>query len=339
MGTHPIFESDFDCLTDVEMSKSIKNILTEFESYNHSSIQPLPPIQTQEIDESKIIWPIKNSSVTRPPNLHLKSSIEVDDEIRKITERDYDIEFSKEKVKSEKTPFRPYIRSEVPLVSSCPLSDPALALSKKDARKVQVEIHQSVIKDSFQRENVLKNQKDDDQLSIVYSEIERYPQHKSLLLKIMSQYENYLSHLQSNSLPEEKIPDEVQDNTIVEALKTLEIEKSKAIEKVKETEKLEKFVPEPIRKVVHEEIDPVYGKQTISIRDKAIFLQKQMDEAEKLTREISEFRKWNPLLEQDLLLDEKDLRSEIRQVRQVCENYSKRSELREIHSDVQKLFS
>ena len=141
------------------MSKSIKNILTEFESYNHSSIQPLPPIQTQEIDESKIIWPIKNSSVTRPPNLHLKSSIEVDDEIRKITERDYDIEFSKEKVKSEKTPFRPYIRSEVPLVSSCPLSDPALALSKKDARKVQVEIHQSVIKDSFQRENVLKNQK------------------------------------------------------------------------------------------------------------------------------------------------------------------------------------
>ena len=126
--------------------------------------------------------------------------------------------------------------------------------------------------------------KDDDQVSIVYSEIERYPQHKSLLLKIMSQYENYLSHLQSNSLPEEKIPDEVQDNTIVEALKTLEIEKSKAIEKVKETEKLEKFVPEPIRKVVHEEIDPVYGKQTISIRDKAIFLQKQMDEADKLTR-------------------------------------------------------
>ena len=100
----------------------------------------------------------------------------------------------------------------------------------------------------------------------------------------MSQYENYLSHLQSNSLPEEKIPDEVQDNTIVEALKTLEIEKSKAIEKVKETKKLEKFVPEPIRKVVHEEIDPVYGKQTISIRDKAIFLQKQMDEADKLTR-------------------------------------------------------
>ena len=119
---------------------------------------------------------------------------------------------------------------------------------------------------------------------MVYSEIERYPQHKSLLLKIMSQYENYVSHLQSNSLPEEKIPDEVQDNTIVEALKTLEIEKSKAIEKVKETEKLEKFVPEPIHKVVHEEIDPVYGKQTISIRDKAIFLQKQMDEADKLTR-------------------------------------------------------
>ena len=56
-------------------------------------------------------------------------------------------------------------------------------------------------------------------------------------------------------------------------------------------------------------------------------------------REISEFRKWNPLLEQDLLLDEKDLRSEIRQVRQVCQNYAKRSELKEIHSDVQKLFS
>ena len=100
----------------------------------------------------------------------------------------------------------------------------------------------------------------------------------------MSQYENYLSHLQSNSLPEENPSDEFQDNTIVEALKNLEIEKSKAIEKVKETEKLENFVPEPIHKVVHEEIDPVYGKQTLSIRNKAIFLQKQMDEADKLTR-------------------------------------------------------
>ena len=138
------------------MAKSIKSILSEFESHNHSSIQPLPPIQIDESDQTPSHWPIKTTSITKNEKT-LKSALDVEDEIRKITERDYDIELTKKTVKTEKTPFRPYIRSEVPLVSSCPLSDPALALSKKDARKVQVEIHKNVIKDSFKRENILKN--------------------------------------------------------------------------------------------------------------------------------------------------------------------------------------
>merc|ERR1712168_93000 len=37
MGTHPIFESDFDCLTDIEMGKSKRK------NYHPSSLQELEP--------------------------------------------------------------------------------------------------------------------------------------------------------------------------------------------------------------------------------------------------------------------------------------------------------
>ena len=104
----------------------------------------------------------------------------------------------------------------------------------------------------------------------------------------MSEYENYLAYLQSNALSEEKRAEpEIEDDTIVKALEKLELKKASAIETKKETEKLEKFVPEPIHKVVHEEIDPVYGGRTQTIREKAIFLQKKMDEANQLTRWIN----------------------------------------------------
>lgn len=42
---------------------SIKKILNDFESYNHSSIQPLPPIKQASNNKDETVWENKQLSL------------------------------------------------------------------------------------------------------------------------------------------------------------------------------------------------------------------------------------------------------------------------------------
>ena len=60
-------------------TKSIKTILTEFESYNNSSIQPLPPIAKKCTDQSGPHWSVveqtKKQTKQKPNNTLVKSQV------------------------------------------------------------------------------------------------------------------------------------------------------------------------------------------------------------------------------------------------------------------------
>lgn len=52
-------------------------------------------------------------------------------------------------------------------------------------------------------------------------------------------------------------------------------------------------------------------------------------------RDIKSYRKWNPLLEQDLLLDEKDLREYIRNVKRANVQLSDSPNLKSLYDEIQ----
>lgn len=198
------------------MTKSIKTILTEFESYNHSSIQPLPPIAKgngqpgphwtlappTQIKEEEVI------SIEQQVNISLHihqplSVFQVEAEIKLITDGCYELGIDKRPKKkrldvvSPRKPFNTYLHSEVPITSGTPIIDPIFSLSKRDAHRAQVDIHNTFVKNDTAW-NPRKDQNDkliseNDCLSnsklrlldpSVVSEIDRYPQHHTLLSKV-----------------------------------------------------------------------------------------------------------------------------------------------------------
>ena len=94
--------------------------------------------------------------------------------------------------------------------------------------------------------------------------------------------------------------------------------------------------PEPVVEVVYQSVDPVYHETTRNTVVLAETLQHKMDYARKLTDEIKSYRKWNPLLEQDLQLDEKDLREYIRNVKKTNSHLASKPNLQALYDDIQK---
>ena len=83
-----------------------------------------------------------------------------------------------------------YLRSEVPIEHGIPLSDATFSLSKKDARKSQMDIHKQVVRNDLghkeKRKELIPTRNDGigSLCQTAEREIERYSQHSEFLTKV-----------------------------------------------------------------------------------------------------------------------------------------------------------
>jgi len=323
-----------------ETQKSIKNILDEFESLNNSSIKPLPPISAKAATSEKTHWISPEKNCAGAPKV-VKMEEKLRREIEEITNPKTANTFISKAADNPK-PFSSYLRSEVPIEHGIPLSDATFSLSKKDARKSQMDIHKQVVRNDLghkEKRKELIPTRNDDIGSLCQSaerEIERYSQHSEFLTKIFKEYKLYIAEL------EEKLSNrnvtESQSGKLSEvelALNTLEQTKIKALEEIENVQNIGKEKVEQIVKIVEEEIDPEYEPCTQNTIRKAQELQRRIDYSKQLSKEISLYRSWNVPLEQDLVLDEKDLREKIAKVRRINGDFGKIDELVALYDEIE----
>ena len=123
----------------------------------------------------------------------------MEDEIKLITDGHYELNFpgkspAKKPVEvippiSPRKPFESYLKSEVPILNGEPITDPIFLLSKPDAHRAQIDLHNSIVKNETIRKPITNKCKPDStDISLIdqsiVAEIDRYPRHHPLLSKV-----------------------------------------------------------------------------------------------------------------------------------------------------------
>lgn len=241
-------------------------------------------------------------------------------------------------------PFSSYLRSEVPIERGIPLNDATFSLSKKDARKSQMDIHKQVVRNDLghkEKRKELIPTRNDDILSLCESaerEIDRYSQHSAFLTKIFNEYKLYIAELEEKLSNRNVTEPESQSRKLSEverALSTLEQTQIKALAEIENVHNMGKEKVEEIVNIVEEEVDPEYEPRTQNTIRNAQELQRRIDYSKQLSKDISSYRSWNAPLEQDLVLDEKDLREKIAKVRRINGDFGEIEELGALYDEIE----
>jgi hypothetical protein len=319
---------------------SIKQIFSEFESYNHKSIQPLPKIREKQLEKSKLIWENKQTSPGRQllngekyDKLKKLQKSEFKDERNsdEISENDFDIPNPSGQ---QKQAHQFYVNQQIPSDKGY-LAEPLFELTARDALSAQSSVHTKIVKNemiNFTGSDSTSPKKKYDQANLkkvqglIQSEIALFHNNNHLLNKIYKGYANYIDYLFSLDTPDEPKVDDMHIQ-LTQAAENLRIKEDEAIETMEHIEELKKLEPPPpIIKEVETHINPLYSSQTQHYIQLTNEIQHFIEQSENLSSDLKKMGSWNPKLEENLILEEAEMISKIKkaenQISQVRKEHS-----------------
>jgi len=299
--------------------------MASFEALNVSSIQPLPPIKPDPSSPEK--------------KFNFKSEPEEETQLHKIKKND-------KKVLPSVVPrpagvgyngrYEFYINDRIPTEKE-PLNEPLFELTKKDQMKAQRHIHKKIVDNDMTKRKSLKLDEDinvDYVLQLTDNENRLFHQNSKLLNIIHDGYKDYIEYLVSRQIEPDSTLNE-NERELAEASIQLREKENEAEETLREIDKLNDIhEAEPEYRTVRVKVDPKYNQLTNDYIMLTHQIQNQLNKSKEIANDIQSMSTWNVRLEENLILEEKELDSEMQRAQGIIDQASYDDELAAIFAQI-----